>query len=639
MNKELLFSEIKVGSLTLKNRIIFPPISTNFADSTGNVNAELIHHYERRAMGGAAIITMENMCISYPDGRSGATQPRIDDDTFIPGLSRIAYSIHSHGSLAFMELTHPGLFAELEVNGGELPVSPSKVPLRKDKSEVKELTENEINNLAEKYARAAYRAKIAHFDGVEIEAAHGLLVNQFLSPYTNKRTDKFGISLENRVRFAKIIFEKIKMLCGQSFSVTARLPVLDFVKDGINLNEGVQIAKLFEEIGYNAVHADVGFGNKEKRLEPMQYAEGWRVYLAEALKQGGIKIPVIAVGMIRNPAFAEEILNSNKADLVALGRTLIADPDWPIKAESGRDNEIRRCIGCSECIKARHDEGTAIRCGVNPTLGKLESDELLLKSIEQKKILIVGAGIAGLEAAITAKRRGHIVEVWEKEEAIGGALKLAAVPPGKGKLNWLLEYYDHMTKKLGIPIKFNQEVTLDKVAYLNPDAIIIATGAKCYVPSIKGIKNSNIVPARNVLNGKIKIRGKKVVVGGGGLVGCETALYLATQDNEVTIVEMLPALATDMETLSRNYLLRELDEHNVKYLLSAPVNEITENSVIAGNTELLMDYFIISFGGFRDHTLYNQLKDKYETHIIGDALKVGKIIDAVSQGFSIGKAV
>ncbi len=639
MNKELLFSEIKVGSLTLKNRIIFPPISTNFADSTGNVNAELIYHYKRRAMGGAALITMENMCISYPDGRSGATQPRIDDDAFIPGLSRIAYSIHSHGSLAFMELTHPGIFAELEVNGGELPVAPSKVPLRKDKSEVKELTENEINNLAEKYAKAAYRAKIAHFDGVEIEAAHGLLVNQFLSPYTNKRTDKFGVSLENRARFAKIIIEKIKVLCGPTFSVTARLPVIDFVKDGINLNEGVQIAKLFEKMGYDAVHADVGFGSKEKRLEPMQYAEGWRVYLAEALKQGGLKIPVIAVGMIRNPVFAEGILESNKADLVALGRTLIADPDWPIKAESGRDNEIRRCIGCSECIKARHDEGTAIRCGVNPTLGKLESDELLLKSTEQKKILIVGAGIAGLEAAITAKRRGHIVELWEREETIGGALKLAAVPPGKGKLNWLLEYYDHMTKKLGIPIKFNHEATLEKIDYINPDAIIIATGARCYIPPIKGIKNSNIVPARNVLNGKIKIRGKKVVVGGGGLVGCETALFLATQDNEVTIVEMLPALATDMETLSRNYLLRELDEHNVKYLLSAPVNEITENSVIAGDTELLMDYFIISFGGFRDYTLYNQLKNKYETYIVGDASKVGKIIDAVSQGYSIGKTV
>jgi len=637
MNQELLFSEIKIGSLTLKNRIIFPPISTNFADPSGDVNAELVYHYERRAMGGAALITMENMCISYPDGRSGATQPRIDDDSFIPGLSRIAYSVHSHSSLAFMELTHPGLFAELEVNGGELPVAPSKVPLRKDKSEVKELTENEINNIVEKYAKAAYRAKIAHFDGVEIEAAHGLLVNQFLSPYANKRTDEFGISLENRVRFAKMIIEKIRVLCGRNFPVTARLPVLDFVEDGINLNEGIQIAKLFEEMGYDAVHADVGFGSKEKRLEPMQYAEGWRVYLAEALKEGGLKVPVIAVGMIRNPVFAEEILKSNRADIVALGRTLIADPDWPIKAETGRANEIRRCIGCSECIKARHDEGTALRCGVNPTLGKLESDELVIKSTEQKKILIVGAGIAGMEAAIAARRRGHIVEVWEKEGYIGGALKLAAVPPGKEKLNWLLEYYDYMTKKFGISVKFNQEMTLDKVDYFNPDAIIIATGAKCYIPSIKGIKSSNIVPARNVLNGKIKIRGKKVVVGGGGLVGCETALYLATQDNEVTIVEMLSALAADMETLSRNYLLRELEEHNVKYLLNAPVKEITENSVIAGKSELLMDYFIISFGGFRDHTLYNELKNKYETYIIGDALKVGKIIDAVSQGFNIGK--
>ncbi len=615
MNKKLLFSEIKIGSLTLKNRIIFAPISTNLADSTGNVTPELIYHYKRRAMGGAAIITIENMCISYPDGRKGATQPRIDDNSFIPGLSRLAYAIHSHGSLAFMELTYPYI------------------------SELNELTEDVINNLAEKYAKAAYRAKIAHFDGVEIEAAHGLLVNQFLSPYTNRRTDKFGGSLENRARFAKIIIEKIKDLCGQTFPVSARLPVIDFVKDGINLNEGVQIAKLFEKMGYVAVHADVGFGSKEKRLEPMQYPEGWRVYLAETLKQGGLKIPVIAVGMIRNPVFAEGILESGKADLVALGRTLIADPDWPIKAESGRDKEIKRCIGCSECIKAIHDEGTAIRCGINPTVGKLESDELMLKSTEQKKILIIGAGIAGLEAAITAKRRGHIVEVWEKEETIGGALKLATIPPGKEKLNWLLEYYDYMIKKLGITIKFNYDATLEKIDCFNPDAIIIATGARSCIPSIKGIKNSNVVPAKDVLNGKIKIRGKKVVVGGGGLVGCETALFLATQDNDVTIVEMLPALATDMETLSRKYLLRELDEHNVKYLLSAPVKEITENSVIAGDKELLMDYFIIAFGGLPDYTLYNQLKNKYETYIAGDTSKVGKIINAVSQGYSIGKTV
>ncbi len=611
----MLFSTIKIGNLKLKNRIIFPPISTNLANTDGSINESLIYHYARRAKGGASLVTMENMCISCPDGKSGITEPRIDDDIFIPGLSRISYSVHSYGSAAFMELTYPKV------------------------ENVNSLSEKEINDIAEKFAQAALRAKIAHFDGVEIEAAHGLLVNQMLSPYTNRRTDIFGGNLQNRLRFAGLIMDKIKSLCGSNFNVMARLPVMDFVDNGITIDDGVQIAKLFEKMGYAAIHGDVGLGNKEKRLEPMQYPEGWRVYLAEVLKNGGIRLPVIAVGMIRNPGFAEEILESGKADIVALGRTLITDPDWPIKAESGREREIKRCVGCSECIKARHDEGTAIRCGLNPTVGKLESDEILVMAQKKKKIIVIGAGIAGMEAAIVASMRGHDVEIWEKENFIGGALNIAVVPPGKEKLKWLIEYYDFMIKKLGIRIKFNQETTKADIESSNPDAIIIATGARCLIPDIKGIKNDNVIHSRNILNGKMNLSGKKVVVGGGGLVGCETALYLSSQENDVTIVEMLPMLCPDMETLSRNYLLRELENHKVKYVLNSTITEIREKSVVASNAEISMDYFVISFGGIPVDSLYAYFNKRYETYLIGDSFRVGKIVDAISQGYAAGKAV
>ncbi|MGC8662836.1 MAG: FAD-dependent oxidoreductase [Thermoplasmata archaeon] len=615
MHSDLLFSPIRIGTLRLKNRIIFPPISTNLADTNGNVNESLIYHYARRAKGGASLITLENMCLACPEGKSGATQPRIDEDDFIPGLSRISYSIHSYGSAAFMELTYPKI------------------------NNVNSVTEVEINSIAEKFAQAALRAKIAHFDGVELEAAHGLLINQLLSLYSNKRNDIFGGNLENRARFSKIIIERIRTLCGNNFTVTARLPVLDFVINGITIDEGIKIAKFFEEFGFSAVHADVGIGNKEKRLEPMQYPEGWRVYLAEALKNGGIKIPVVAVGMIRNPEFAEEIIETGKADLIALGRALIADPDWPVKAQSGREKEIKRCAGCSECIKARHDEGTAIRCGVNPTVGKTESDEILITPMKLKRVIVVGAGIAGLEAAIIAKTRGHDVEIWEKENYIGGVLKIAAVPPGKSKLNWLIEYYDYMVKKLGIRIKFNHEATLSNIEKFNPDTIIIATGSKCLIPNIKGIKNDNVIPARNLLSNKIRITGKKVVVGGGGLVGCETALFLSELGNDVTIVEMLPTLCPDMETLSRNYILRELENHKVKILVNSPIMEVRERSVIAGNVEISMEYFVISFGGIPLETLFKDLSKKYETYLVGDSFRVGKIIDSISQGYSAGRAV
>ncbi len=640
MSYNNLFSEIRVGSLTLKNRIIFPPISTNFASVDGEVTPYFIYHYARRAKGGAALITLENMCIQYPDARHGATQPRIDDDRFIPGLSLLAYEIHKYDSLAFMELTHPGLFSELKHSGGKTPVAPSDVDLRKDHLHPHVLTEDEIREIIEIFAQAALRAKKAQFDGVEIEAAHALLVNQFLSPIANKRTDKFGGSLENRVRFASMLIDRIKEVCGRNFTVTARLGVIDFVDDGIDIKEGAKIAKAFEEMGYAALHADVGFGNKEYRLEPMQYKEAWRTSYAEELKKEGVKIPVVAVGMIRNPSVAEDIISSGKADLVALGRTLIADPDWPVKAETGREKEIKRCIGCSECIKARHDEGTGLRCGVNPTVGTIGETEVFAPALNRKRVLVIGAGPAGLEAATVLKQRGHNVEIWEKNSYIGGALYLASVPPGKEKLRWLIEYYQYMIQKLGIVLKLGHTANIKEIEQYNPDAVIMAYGSKCLVPPIKGIHNPNSITFRDVLTKKVMISGKKVVVGGGGLVGCETALYLAELDNKVTIAEMLPEIATGTETLSRNYLLRELKEHKVEILTNAPVNEIGRDFVKLGNGDTIpADYFVVAFGGKPDHSLYNEVRKRFETYIAGDAVKTRKIIDAVREGNSIGRII
>ncbi|MCD6427140.1 MAG: FAD-dependent oxidoreductase [Caldisericaceae bacterium] len=640
MSYNNLFSEIRVGSLTLKNRIIFPPISTNFASVDGEVTPYFIYHYARRAKGGAALITLENMCIQYPDARHGATQPRIDDDRFIPGLSLLAYEIHKYDSLAFMELTHPGLFSELKHSGGKTPVAPSDVDLRKDHLHPHVLTEDEIREIIEIFAQAALRAKKAQFDGVEIEAAHALLVNQFLSPIANKRTDKFGGSLENRVRFASMLIDRIKEVCGRNFTVTARLGVIDFVDDGIDIKEGAKIAKAFEEMGYAALHADVGFGNKEYRLEPMQYKEAWRTSYAEELKKEGVKIPVVAVGMIRNPSVAEDIISSGKADLVALGRTLIADPDWPVKAETDREKEIKRCIGCSECIKARHDEGTGLRCGVNPTVGTIGETEVFAPALNSKRVLVIGAGPAGLEAATVLKQRGHNVEIWEKNSYIGGALYLASIPPGKEKLKWLIEYYQYMIQKLGIALKLGHTANIKEIEQYNPDAVIMAYGSKCLVPPIKGIHNPNSITFRDVLTKKVMISGKKVVVGGGGLVGCETALYLAELDNKVTIAEMLPEIATGTETLSRNYLLRELKEHKVEILTNAPVNEIESDFVKLGNGDTIpADYFVIAFGGKPDHSLYNEVRKYFETYIVGDAVKTRKIIDAVREGNSIGRII
>ncbi len=601
----LIFRKIKIGEVELKNRTIFPPISTNFADEYGHLTEKFINHYVRRAKGGVALVIVENSCIDYPEAKKGAFQPAIDSYEFYDDWKNLTAEVHKHDCKISVELAHPG-FSERNVDS--LPVE-------------------KVEGIIEKYANSAEIAKNSGFDMVEIQAAHGLLVNQFLSPLTNHRKDKWG----KLTAFAVAIREKIAEKCGENFPVSIRLAVDDLKVGGIDGKLGSEIAYELADAGYDMIQADIGLGPKEKRLEPMPYQEGWRAYLARRILP--IDVPVTAVGMIRSPEIAENILE-NGVDLVALGRTLIADPDWVNKVRDGKIELIRKCIGCSECIKARHDEDVAIRCGVNPNVG---NEEEITPTKSVKTVAVVGCGPAGLEAAEISAIRGHNVHLFC--EKFGGQLNIASVPPGKDKLRWLIEYFKNSLSKFDNIKIHNGEFFKDDILDVKPDVIIIATGAEPLFPFtyIDGMTFSY----DSVLQGEVQLEGKNLVVAGAGLVGCETANFLADK-NKVTVVEMLSTIASGMETITRDYLLNELKQKDVKILTRTKVVDIEVGKVIVENTEsgeqdeIICDAIVIAIGG-KSYVPFEF--DEIHHSLIGDAKSVGKIIDAIKEGYEVAKTI
>ncbi len=597
-----IFKPINIGNLTSENRVIFPPISTNFGGEDGHLSDLFMRHYERRAQGGVGVLIIENSCVSYPEGKHGAYEPRIDSWEFAEDWEKLTKRMKKYDSLLSVELTHEGW----------------------KKKDVDFLSKEKIEEIISDYATAAEIACKSGFDMVEVQGAHGLLINQFLSPLTNNRKDLWG----DRTRFAIEIRKEIAKRCGWDFPVTIRLAVDDFKEGGITLEEGKRIATVLQDY-YDMIQADIGLGPKELRLEPMAFEQGWRAYLAEKIRP--LKVPVVAVGMIREPQVAVNILRT-KADMIVLGRTLIADPDWLIKVRDGRIKEIRRCIGCSECIKARHDEDTRIRCGANPEVGR----EIEIKEAEEKKrVAIIGGGPGGLEAARIAAMRGHEVHLFYDE--FGGTLNLAALPPGKDKIKWLIEYYSKELKKYANLEMHNKKAIKGDVESLEPDVVIMATGSKPFLPC-PPIRNF-VYLYDEVLRGEVKFEGKSIVVGGGGLVGCETANLLA-EKNKVIIIEMLPEVAQGMETLSRKYLLKELRKKGVRILTNTRLVDVAREKLIVerdGEQRFIEADALIAAFGLRPFVPFRL--DDVPMHIIGDAKSVRNIYSAISEGFEIARTL
>ena len=637
-----LFTPDSIGTMTLKNRLIMAPISSNLAAQDGTVSKELLFHYAERARGGVGLIIVENVCITYPLARHGAAQPRIDDDASIPGLGRLTDAIHRDGAKAAVELTHPGMNAGLRYIAGETPVAPSAVPRSKDGLVPRALSHEEIVVVIGEYVEAARRARQAGFDAVELQACHGLLINQFLSPLTNQRRDEYGGSCENRSRFLVEIVEGIKRRVGFDFPVMVRLVALDALDGGLTLEDGRWFAHRLEEVGADAIHPDFGLGGKEKRLDPMPYPQAWRVYLAEEIK-AAVSIPVIAVGVIREPRVAEEILEAGKADFVALGRALNADPEWPNKARAGEVGAIRRCIGCNECVIARHVEDAPLRCSLNATVGRSPEACRLERAVSPKRVLVIGGGPAGMEAARVAALRGHRVTLCERQPRLGGMLDVAAIPPGKEKLNWITEYFAHELSRLGVKVHLGEALDAEKVRILNPNVVIIATGSQPAIPDIPGADGSNVLVAQELLARQMHFAGQRFAIVGGGMLGLETAEYLAVQGNGVTVLKRYETIGRDIEPLYRSYLLRELKEHGVEILTRVEVEAIHADEVLVrddtgGERVVPADRVVLARGARPSSELAQAIQD-LEPIVVGDAVQPRKIVHAIAEGYLAARAI
>ncbi len=634
MGFDKLFEPINIGTVRIRNRLVMPPMVMCYAGPNGEVAEQVIAHFERIARGGVGLIIVEASYV-HPTGKGFEGEIAVDKDSLIPGLSRLAEVIKSYGARAAIQLYHGGIQAHVEE-----PVGPSAIPrkLVPPPKTPRELTTREVEELVEAFANAALRAKIAGFDMVEVHGTHGYLIAEFLSPLTNKRTDKYGA---DRALFAVEIVQRIKEKCGKNFPVIFRLIADEYEEGGITIEYAKQIAKRLEDAGVDAFDITAGtYDSSDHIIPPMYYdTPGYFAKYAREIKKV-VSVPVISGGMISSPEDAVRLITEGYMDMVFIGRQLLADPDWPNKVREGRIDEIRPCIACNECIE-RIFFSRPVVCSVNPLKGlesRYLSEEFIPKALRRKKILVVGAGPAGLEFARIAKLRGHDVIVIDREKEIGGTVRIASVPDFKKRLEKLIKWYEVQLRKLGVELRLGTELSLDLVKEIKPDVVVIATGSKPIVPRIPGVENA--VTADDVLTGKVAV-GNKVIVVGGGLVGCETALYLAKQGKDVTIVEALPEIAIGEPFINRLAIMKLLKEYNVKVLTRSPVVEIRKGEVDIVNelgirTTLKADTIVIAVGrkpNVPEELVENIKKMNIEVHIIGDAKEARKIINAIHEGF------
>jgi 2,4-dienoyl-CoA reductase-like NADH-dependent reductase (Old Yellow Enzyme family)/thioredoxin reductase len=631
-----IFEPAFLGPLEVRNRLIMAPMGSRLANENGGVSPWQIDYYAERAKGGVGAIIVEITGVDSPHGVTSPKTLTIHEDFYIGGHNELVEAAHAHGARILLQLAHVGRNRGFAM--GVQPVAPSPIPNRFFGVTPRKVSSGEIKDLVKKFVAAALRARTAGYDGIELHGAHGYLIGEFMSPLSNRRKDRYGGSLEKRMAFPVEIVHGIRRAVGPRYPILFRFSADEFEEGGMTLQDSKKAGRILEEAGVDVLHVSAGtYDSMATVIEPMSYPEGWKIYLAETIKKA-VKIPVIGVGVIRSPEFAEQILKEGRVDFIALGRALLADPQWPKKAREGRVKEIIPCISCNECIGSRTFRNLHVRCAVNPATGR-EGWLQRFPAERKKKVVVIGGGPAGLMAALTAKRRGHRVTLYEKSDHLGGQLRLAAVLPGREKIAWFGDYLRDQIRRERVKVLLRTNATAEKIVQEKPDSVILATGAVPLVPDLPGGESPQGCTAWDILGGKKKVQGKAVLVLGGGMVGCETALYLAARDNQVTVVEMLEGAAQDTDFITRADILSRMQEARVEILAGRKAEKISAGEVFlrnsAGKEERIKGGFVVlALGAVPAGDLKKSLQGKVqEIHIVGDARQPRKIIDAVYEGF------
>jgi 2,4-dienoyl-CoA reductase-like NADH-dependent reductase (Old Yellow Enzyme family)/thioredoxin reductase len=637
-----LFTVGKIGSLMLKNRVVMPAMGTRLATDNGEITDQQIRYYEERAKGGAGLIITEFTTVDFGLGRAAANQLRIDDDRFIPGFRRLADAIHTYGARVFVQLHHAGRETTSYLTGGKQIVAPSPVTCEAIGEEPRELTTAEVKGIIQQFVDGAARCQAAGIDGVELHGAHGYLINQFLSPNTNLRTDEYGGNFKKRMRFIEEIITGIKERCGREFPVTVRLSVSEFEEGGLDLALSREIASYLEKAGADGIHASSGnYNTMETVIESPLYEEGWRVYLAEEIKKE-VNIPVFTVGNIRDPQFVESILAEGRAEFVAIGRGHIADPEWVRKVAEGREKEIRMCISCLHCV---YTQGP-VECSVNVMAGR-ELEFLSMDKINVKRhVVIVGGGPGGMEAARVLALKGYKVTLFEKNSKLGGQLNLVTDPVYKKKMKKYVKYLVNEMTRLNIHIRRNTEATVEMIKLLDPYAVLLATGGTPYMPDIEGCDLPNVCNYRAIKVEDSVLQGKKVAVVGSGMVCHSTSRRLSEQGNEVILIEVLTESAKKISPATRKKLQEKLQKEGIQVITGHDVVEVVPQGLIleeketGARMEIEADQVVIAMGVQAYNPLEHPLSMEMENvFVIGDAAGNTSLADATREGFETAYAL